>query len=380
MGKRVSGNDPFSAGEPELPWNGLAIDEEAENATTATGSTTSGVPAHRAHQASAAEADEQPAGRTAPANTAVAHVQHEDVAPHHTSDHGAHYAQATSPDSKGPSPSEGHPADGAPSNTKVAARTRAAATPATGPRRGRRGCLAAAGIVIALNLVLPLTVLLPQCSTLALDNGGRIVVSDTATENTDGTDAAAMAVDPATLDEERQQILAAATATLDGIPAPDGTARIAIANGFAQSVIQNLGYTVDDLGIDAFAYADFALTDFTYTVVDVTAADSPDRPGERDGAVRLDATTPDAGACLSDFFQQARDYLEQQGIAVGTGAVLADQQRLDLQSLFTQTLDAYRTSRLTTASVSLSLIPVDGAWTVTDQSFTACLQQLFRVG
>lgn len=236
------------------------------------------------------------------------------------------------------------------------------------PRRRGCGCLTIVIIVIALNILLPTLAFIPHCTGVMLEDDAMEI-----TWNTEDTYE----------DEERQEdereIEQLAEDTLDGVIAADSRARTLIAANFETAFRDNLGYSVQDLNIDTQQFVDWALTDFDYDITDVYAFDDSESWGEAYGSVFFDATTPDVAAFYNSFYPAARDFLVANNLTDPAAVMPNDEQRSAFQALFTQQLDALRTSRTVTEVANIDFASTNDGWVVKEDYYDSAMQYIFRL-
>lgn len=239
--------------------------------------------------------------------------------------------------------------------------------------RKKRGC--GCGTVILIFLIIDLVFFgigsIPMCTSGALSE----LMGDDAPVAWDSEFLSTDAADPDDPTDDEVAVEEQARALLETIAAPDSRARTLIMEDFAQMFQQTLGYTPYDFGIDPGSYADWALTDFSYTITDVYAFD--DSGDEADGSVFFDATTRDARGFTDEFYMRVFDYLQEQGLTDSTVVMPNDQQRAEVQRLFNETLASHEQGRTETEVAMLEFTREGDTWQVTDESYTDTARYLF---
>lgn len=325
MKRRDSQIDPFNAGEPELPWESPdAYGDHDEDACE--------LPDH-SYESPTKAPDDYDAPDDAPAQKP------------------AEPEQPTNRRASRPAPTrESTPA------------------PVSTPKRKRGcGCLVLILIVIAINVLLPTLALIPHCTGIMLE--------DDAVELTwDASDS----YEDEEREEDEAEIEALAEDTLDTVTAPESPARSLIASHFEQDFQQNLGYTVQDLGIDTDDYVEWALTGFDYDITDVFAFDDSEGWGEAYGSVYFDATTPDIFAFKDSFYAAAHEFLAQNNL-IGIDVMPNDAQRASFQALFDEQLDAFRTTVTTTSTANLETKEGSDGWVLADGTYDSAMEYIFKL-
>lgn len=325
MKRRDSQIDPFNAGEPELPWESPDTfsdhDEDAHE-----------LPDH-SYESPTKAPDGYDAPDTAPMN------------------------QPAKPEQ--------------PTNRRTSRRASArenASAPVSTPKRKRGcGCLVIILIVIAINVLLPVLAFIPHCTGIMLDDDAVEVTWD-----------ASDSYDDEERKEDEAEIKTLAEDTLDTVIAPDSPARSLIASNFEQDFQQNLGYTVQDLGIDTDDYVEWALTGFDYDITDVFAFDDSEGWGDAYGSVYFDATTPDILAFKDSFYGAAHEFLAQNNL-FGGGIMPNDAQRASFQALFGEQLDAFRATVTTTSTANLETKEGSDGWVLADGTYDSAMEYIFKL-
>ena len=68
------------------------------------------------------------------------------------------------------------------------------------------------------------------------------------------------------LDDDKRTCVQICEAYLQAIASEQSPERTAVIDGLNQSMMETTGYTCEELGIDANAYADWALSNFSYRI------------------------------------------------------------------------------------------------------------------
>lgn len=327
MKRRDSQIDPFNAGEPELPWEMPDADGS--------------------HDDSECELPDR--GYVSPVKAPDGYDAPDTDAPE-SSDAAPKPARARRPRRQEPT-SRRQPA--------------AAASP---KRRRGCGCLTLILIVVAINVLLPVLAFIPQCTGVMLEDDAMEITWD-ATDSYEDEERAADEDEIETLAEE----------TLDAVVAPDSPARSLIASNFEEDFRQNLGYSVQDLGVDTDDYVEWALTDFDYDITDVFAFDSSESWGDAYGSVYFDATTVDVFAFNDSFYNAAHGFLAQNNLAGIDVVAPNDAQRAAFQALFSEQLDAFRTSTTTSETANLEFDSTSDGWVLADGAYDGAMQYLFKL-
>ncbi len=75
-----------------------------------------------------------------------------------------------------------------------------------------------------------------------------------------------MTTDMDSLDDDERTCVQICEAYLQAIASEQSPERTAVIDGLNQSMMETTGYTCEELGIDANAYADWALSNFSYRI------------------------------------------------------------------------------------------------------------------
>lgn len=152
----------------------------------------------------------------------------------------------------------------------------------------------------------------------------------------------------------------AVTEHLDGI-LDDQSSIDLVKRDLGNRVENNFGYSADDLGIDADAYADWFLSKTSFRLRLATAYD------DGTGFASFDVTVPQTFQVVSDFYDNASDYLASNKLygsyGDGTTAVaLTDEQKDQMRGFFA---DAVSNAELReNGYLSASLTKEGGSWSV----------------
>ena len=327
MDRRDSQIDPFNAGEPELPWDAPeAIAEPSDDQD---------------------EASRQADGYESPVKQPDAY---------------------DAPDKRD------EDASAKPRNRRPSRPARTADGKDSAARRRKFGCGTAILIFIIIDVVAALIGSIPMCAsgvfTELIDGGAP---EEWNSEFIDYDDYDADELDEGQIEVEQQT-----RAELDGLGAADSRARAQIVERFSATVQEYLGYTPEALGIDANAYADWALADLSYTIESVYAFEATgDGPDE--GSAFFDVDHRDVTAFDNEFYTRAFEYLTAQGLTDSAVVLPSDAQRAELQALFAEVLGTHQDSRATSEMAMFDFTRTEDRWQVTDESYRRAVEYLFSL-
>ena len=327
MDRRDSQIDPFNAGEPELPWDMPETIAEPSD-----------------------DQDEAPR----PADGYESPVKQPDA--YDAPDKRDEYASAKA------------------RNRRPSRRARAADGKDSAARRRKFGCGTVILIFIIIDVVAALIGSIPMCASGVFTE----LIDDGAPEEWNSEFVDYDDYDADELDEGQIEVEQQTRAELDGLGAADSRARAQIVERFSTTVQEYLGYTPEALGIDANAYADWALADLSYTIESVyafeAAGDGPD-----EGSAFFDVDHRDVTAFNNEFYTKAFEYLTAQGLTDSAVVLPNDAQRAELQALFAEVLGTHQDSRATSEMAMFDFTRTEDRWQVTDESYRRAVEYLFSL-
>lgn len=134
------------------------------------------------------------------------------------------------------------------------------------------------------------------------------------------------------------------------------------------------GYTAAELGIDADAWATWALGSVSYEISSVYAYD------DGTGSAYLNAEAYGLSSMISDADTDLSSYLHDRGLRVQEGeepAQLSEEQRAEVAELWNDACEEAASPRDMFVSVELSL--VDGVWTIDEESLEEAFESVLAL-
>ena len=134
------------------------------------------------------------------------------------------------------------------------------------------------------------------------------------------------------------------------------------------------GYTAAELGIDADAWATWALGSVSYEISSVYAYD------DGTGSAYLNAEAYGLSSMISDADTDLFSYLDEHDLRIREGeepAQLSEEQRAEVAELWSDACEEAASPRDMFVSVELSL--VDGVWTIDEESFEETFESVLAL-
>lgn len=159
------------------------------------------------------------------------------------------------------------------------------------------------------------------------------------------------------VDEAEQECIDAVVARLDLLQTDTGDETQRVAAFLNETFEQGLGYTADELGIDAQAFAELITGQFAYEIDSCFVYD------DGTATVYFNSWGPSAGMIAHTAHNKIFDLFTSEGVFEGdTRPVLSQYQQDRIRALFAEAIDEQGSSGEDFSSVGLIL--VDGTWTV----------------
>lgn len=239
-------------------------------------------------------------------------------------------------------------------------RARKAAPQDKRPRPRSFGIIRAVFIFLILVNALPLVVEAVEqvVSAISQNNAPDPDATDpdaTAVPSFDG-DGIEPEIDRSPLDEDELACVEAADAYLREITDEQGHERTALAEALDRYLSDYVGYSCEGLGIDAGAYADWVLSNFSYRITSCYA-----RPDEGTASLYLYTWCPDTFSVVSTARQSVCSYLEEMGLGDDRGArPLTEEEQDDVRRLFAEAIE--NAEMESEAFLGFDLALQDGTW------------------
>lgn len=346
--------DPFNAGEPIMPWDDPSAmhDEEcvfSDDALSATGGYQA--PAKRSSNYDAPSIDENPARSSSAAKPTAASG--------HAATDGpvveAEPTPATGRASSGSSSGKRHPKPPV-SQRKSAARSRGAAAPAPArKRKGRIGCIVAAFLVVCF--LLPIVMGIGSCVSDVMED----IFDDSSSYDYEYSYSSDF--DYVAAENACQALLEDRVAAVD----ENDTALVTLlSTDFSTRLKTYLGYTAEELGLDADAYARWLISGFSSDEISAYCY------SDGTGTGYITGTAYEEYSLVSDFYDVLYDYLDEEDLNGnyednGQGDPLTDEQKAHVAELLAQVQAGAETTTVYSGSIDLS--SSGNVWSVDEDSF-----------
>lgn len=165
-------------------------------------------------------------------------------------------------------------------------------------------------------------------------------------------------IDRSALDEDELACVEACDSYLQAVAGGQDPQRADVIAVLEQNMEDSVGYSCEDLGIDSNAYADWVLSNFSYRITSCYAwAD------EGSASVYLYAWAPDTFGAIASASQSIFNYLDELGIDNSSSMrPLTEEERGRVRSLFAETIENAEMDSESFLGFDLTL--EDGAWTL----------------
>lgn len=142
-------------------------------------------------------------------------------------------------------------------------------------------------------------------------------------------------IDMDSLDDDERTCVQICEAYLQAIASEQSPERTAVIDGLNQSMMETTGYTCEELGIDANAYADWALSNFSYRIDSCYA-----HTDEGTASLYLYTWGPDLLDMRATLRQNVYSYMsELDADEAGTERPLAENEQAHVRELFAEAIE-----------------------------------------
>lgn len=161
----------------------------------------------------------------------------------------------------------------------------------------------------------------------------------------------------------------------------DDALRERVESQFTDECEERLGYTPEELGLDAGAFSSWVLDGFDYSMDSVYCYEG-DEGEDPYGFAYFYLTGYDSYAVRSDLLDRVKDYLEGQGVNVGGygvagEGVLDDGQRSAVRGIYEDVVGAARPENQSFRAVEVTY--VDGSWEVDEDAYDSFVYGFFDI-
>lgn len=174
--------------------------------------------------------------------------------------------------------------------------------------------------------------------------------------------------DPVVYDEDEQVCVDIVSARLDQLTSAEGPERSAVADAFDKNLSDSLGYSAEELGLDANGYAGWLLTNCSYKVSSVYTFD--------DGTASLycDIWCPASYEVENDLMDELVEYFSDEGISTDPShqAALSEGQKAEIREIFGDVLA--KTDLDHNSYAHFALNNIDSVWTIDEEEYASQIE------
>ncbi len=158
-------------------------------------------------------------------------------------------------------------------------------------------------------------------------------------------------IDRSALDQDELACVEASESYLRAIMDQASPERAAVVDTLEQNMLDSVGCTCEDLGIDSSAYADWVLSNFSYRITSCYT-----RPDEGTASLYLYVWCPDTFDIVSTARRSIFNYLDERGVDAGHSMrPLSEEERARVGGMFTEAVQNAETDSESFLGFSLTL-------------------------